>query len=86
MSEHIQEFAHAVRGVPQKIQKIPLRNIPEEDFFGAEIPELLERIIIGPTVYPNAMYQAFSKLLRDAGVPDPDNRIFISDIPLREAR
>lgn len=85
-SNHIQEFTHSVRGVPQKIQKIPLRNIPEEGFFGAEIPELLERIIIGPTEYPMAIYQAFSKLLGAAGVPDPENRIFISDIPLREPR
>lgn len=85
-SDHIQEFTRAVRGVPQKIQKIPLHNIPEEGFFGAEIPELLERIIIGPTEYPMAIYQAFSKLLGDAGVADPESRIFISDIPLREPR
>lgn len=85
-SDHIQEFTQAVRGVPQKIHKIPLHNIPEEGFFGAEIPELLERIIIGPTEYPMAIYQAFHKLLQDAGVADPESRIFTSDIPLREPR
>jgi hypothetical protein len=86
LSDYIKEAVWPVHGIPQKIQKIPLHNIPEHGFVGAEIPELLERIIIGPTQYPNAIYQAFCKLLFEAGVSDPENRVFVSDIPLRESR
>jgi len=72
-----------VNGVPQPIFKIPLKDIPDEDFVGAEIPALLDRIIIGPTQYPLPMLEAFTLLLTDAGVTDPDKRVFVSDIPIR---
>lgn len=83
-SPHMLDDVYSVRGVPQKIHKIPLKNIPEHSLVGAEIPELIERIIIGPTDYPNVVYQAFQKLLSEAGVQNPEERIFVSDIPLRE--
>lgn len=73
-----------VGGVPQQIYKIPLRNYPEEDFFGAEPNELVNRIIIGPTQYPYAMREAFIELLDKAGVAQAREKVFVSDIPLRQ--
>ncbi len=72
-----------IGGTPQPIYKIPLRNIPEEGLIGVDIPEFLERIIIGPTEYSSAMREAFETLLTDAGVDDPAQRVHVSDIPLR---
>jgi len=69
--------------MPQPIYKIPLRNIPEEGFVGAEIPELIDRIIIGPTQYPSAAREAFEYLLEQAGVHDSADRVIVSDLPLR---
>lgn len=83
-SNRIAEDIHSVRGVPQKIYKIPLEDVPDEGLVGVRIPDLIERIIIGPTQYPQAMFQAFEKLLKDAGVENPGERIFVSDIPLRQ--
>ncbi len=82
-SSHLAKEIEVIGGTPQPVYKIPLRNVPEEDLIGVEIPELLERIIIGPTEYPSAMREAFETLLADAGVDDPVNRIRVSDIPLR---
>ena len=82
-SDHLIKEVQVIGGTPQPIYKIPLRNIPEEGFVGAEIPELLDRIIIGPTQYPSAAFDAFLEMLSEAGVPDPANRIFLSDIPIR---
>lgn len=82
-SDHLIKEIQAVGGIPQPIYKIPLRNIPEEGFHGAEIPELVDRIIIGPTAYAMATYEAFKELLTDAGVADAGSRIVVSDIPLR---
>jgi hypothetical protein len=62
-----------IGGIPQPVYKIPLRNIPEEDFVGVEIPELLDRIIIGPTEYPDAIQEAFTDLLSTCGVENPSN-------------
>lgn len=82
-SDRLIPSIESVRGTPQRILKIPLKNIPEEDFVGLEISELLDRIIIGPSQYPQAIYQAFTQLLHDAGVQNPGNKVLISDIPLR---
>jgi len=72
-----------IHGVPQPIYKIPLKNVPDEGFFGAEPAEIVDRIIIGPTEYASATFQAFEELFRETGVDDPGARIFVSDIPLR---
>jgi len=70
------------RGVPQTIHKLPLRRF-EDIQFSTAIPDLIDRIIIGPTAYPLAMRDAFIELLSRAGVADPRARVWISDIPLR---
>ena len=44
---------------------------------------LVERIIIGPSAYPVPMWMAFVDALKKAGVPDPDKRVVISNIPIR---
>ena len=35
------------------------------------------------TLYPLAMLNAFRSLLREAGIPNPEAKIFPSNIPLR---
>jgi hypothetical protein len=82
-SPHILHDLVSVRGIPQPICKIPLKNIPEEGLIGIELAELVDRIIIGPTQYPLAMYDAFVELLRDAGVADAEAKVYTSAIPLR---
>lgn len=72
-----------IGGTPQPVYKIPLKNIAEEGFVGAEIPELIDRIIIGPTRYPLAAYEAFVHVLEEAGVEKPHQRVVMSQIPLR---
>jgi hypothetical protein len=82
-SDYLIKDMQAIRGAPQTIYKIPLKDIPSEDFVGAEIPALIDRIIIGPTQYPLAMWKAFVSLLTDAGVSNPSDKVFVSDIPIR---
>ncbi len=82
-SERVIRAVETIQGVPQNVIKVPLKNYPEEGFVGAELPELLERIIIGPTQHPRAIAGAFRDLLSQAKVAEPEKKIFISDIPLR---
>lgn len=74
----------SIRGAPQPICKIPLKDIPEEELMGIEIPNFVDRVIIGPTQYPMAIREAFVTLLKEAGMQDAPNRVFVSDIPLRQ--
>jgi hypothetical protein len=82
-SPHIEHCIEVIGGVPQKVCKIPLKNIPDEEFLGAELIELLDKIIIGPTDHGPAIYQAFCQALEEAGIQDPSARVVVSDIPLR---
>ena len=72
-----------VRGTPQIVYKLPLKDHPAEGLVGLEIPKLLNRIIIGPTENAFATYEALVELLSKAGVADPDSKVFTSQIPLR---
>jgi hypothetical protein len=81
-SQYLVKDIKVFRGIPQPIYKIPLKDISEVGL-AASIPNLLDRIIIGPTQYPLALAEAFYKLLVEAQVPDPESRICVSDIPLR---
>jgi Protein of unknown function (DUF2971) len=73
-----------VRGTPQTVLKIDLQNHPDQGLIGLSLPELLNRIIIGPCEFPQAILKAFRQLLVEAGVPEPDSKIVVSDIPLRQ--
>ena len=42
----------AVNGIPQSVYKLPLENITEVGLV-ARIPDLLDRVIIGPTEFPS---------------------------------
>jgi hypothetical protein len=81
-SQYLIKDIQVIGGVPQPIYKIPLKNIPEAEF-DASVSTLLDRIIIGPTQYPLALKEAFEHLLREADVSEAENKVWVSDIPLR---
>jgi hypothetical protein len=85
-SDHVRQTLETVRGVPQMVSKLPLHDIEGPDgerFTGATVPDLLERVIIGPSDAGPVLRDAFVHLLDEAGVPDPASKVFSSGIPLR---
>lgn len=82
-SERIQPAIRTVRGAPQTIYQIPLESVPEEGLHGLDIPELLDRIIVGPTEHGYAIAEAFVRKLTELGVENAWDRVHLSHIPLR---
>lgn len=82
-SERIKPYIRTVRGAPQTIYKIPLENVPDEGLVGLDIPELINRIIIGPTDHSYTIAEAYVRQLTSLGVKDAWERVHISKIPLR---
>lgn len=80
----LESSIEVVRGIPQPIKKIKLKDHPDEGLVGLELPKLLDRVIIGPTEFPKEIKKAFTLMLEEAGVPDAGKKIIISDIPLRQ--
>ena len=72
-----------IGNTPQIVYVLPLRHDPDNGLFGADIPSLLDRLIIGPTEFPYVSMQAFKSALTRANVVDVDSKVVVSDIPLR---
>jgi hypothetical protein len=82
-SDVIEESVASVNGLPQIVQKIPLENDPEKGLIDASPDKLIHRVIIGPSEFPMVQFDAFAKILKDAGIEKPEERISLSLIPLR---
>ncbi|MDD2368643.1 MAG: DUF2971 domain-containing protein [Sulfuricurvum sp.] len=82
-NELIEKSVESIAGVPQIVYKLVLEEYKNLEVTSMSIPNLVNKIIIGPTQYPLALLDAFHILLNEAGVSDTSNKIVISDIPLR---
>jgi hypothetical protein len=82
-SKIIKSSTETISGIPQIIHKIPLLDNPAENVVGVSIPALVDRIIIGPTMYGAPMYSAFVEALTAVGMPDAASRVVFSGIPIR---
>jgi hypothetical protein len=72
-----------IHGVPQRIYTIPFKNYPDEGMMGATIPELIDRILIGPSRDAFTIQTAYIAELEGCGVEDARDRVMITDVPLR---
>lgn len=76
------EHQVVLAGVPQTVFALPLQDNPAQGLHGADIPSLLDRVIIGPTNYPYVSRSAFQRVLaKTHGIKD--DRVIASDIPIR---
>lgn len=82
-SDYVKSSIESIDGVPQEVHKIPLKNLPEHGLLNVEIPELIQRIIIGPTDQQLVIGHTFIKLLTEAGCNDAEKRVHYSGISLR---
>jgi len=72
-----------VRGIPQMVCKVPLRDQAGLNMPWLNLDKLIHRIIIGPCVYPEQVKWAFCEILRRKGV-DPTEKVVTAEIPLRQ--
>jgi hypothetical protein len=82
-SQLIEHSPEVVGGIPQIVYKIPLDGAVSPALAELDLAAMFDRLIIGPSPYPLAMYEAFKATLSASGVPDAGNKIFASGIPIR---
>lgn len=80
-SDFVTPFTKSISGIPQVIHKVRLENKPEKGLYSFSIPELLDRVIIGPSDYADTIQSSLIAELRAVGVKDPV--VVKSEIPLR---
>ena len=82
-SSLMESSTEVIAGVPQIVHKIPLDAAASSALTELDIAAMFDRLIIGPSQYPQAMYEAFKIALSTAGVADAGSKIVASLIPIR---
>ena len=72
-----------VSGVPQPIYKVPLDASVDPVIASLDFATVFDRLIIGPSLYPWPMFEAFVEALTKSGVADAAGRVWVSEIPIR---
>lgn len=72
-----------IGGVPQIVYKLPLDEAVSDTLAELDFSQIFDRLIIGPSPYPYAQYEAFVAALEIAGVQNASERVFVSGIPIR---
>ena len=79
----MESFTEVVAGVPQIVYKVPLDGSLSPLIADLDFAQVFDRLIVGPTPYPWPIYGAFVEALKATGVPNADERVFVSNIPNR---
>ena len=79
----MQSSTEVVAGVPQVVYKVPLDSSASPLIADVDFTRVFDRLIVGPTPYPWPIYGAFVEALKAAGVANAEERVFVSDIPIR---
>jgi hypothetical protein len=82
-SSFVTQITREVAGIPQPIYQLPLDKSVSPIFKDLDLPNMFDRLIIGPSPYPWPIYQAFVDVLTRAGVPSAGERVWSSNIPIR---
>jgi hypothetical protein len=79
----MQSSTEVVAGVPQVVYKVPLDGSASPLIADLDFTQVFDRLIVGPTPYPWPIYGAFVEALKATGVPNAEERVFVSNIPIR---
>jgi hypothetical protein len=82
-SSLMKSFIEVVGGIPQIIYKLPVDAKVSDALTDLDLVRMFDRLIVGPSQFSWAMYEAFIKALKAAGVEQPETRVHISGIPIR---
>lgn len=82
-AERVPTRIMSLNGVPQRIYSIPFKDYPDEGFIGATVPDLIDRVLIGPSTDAHMIAEAFVSELLSFGVTDAHLKVVMTGIPLR---
>lgn len=82
-SPHMKSATETISGIPQLVYKLPLDASLPGTPAGLDITCIFERLIIGPSPYSSAQYEAFVNVLKEVGVSNAEELVFRSATPIR---
>ena len=82
-SRLMESSTEVVSGVPQVVYKVPFDASVSDQIADLDFMQIFDHLIIGPTPYPQPIYSAFVNELAKAGVANSDEKVRVSEIPIR---
>jgi hypothetical protein len=79
----MESSTEVLTGVPQVIHKVPLDVGVAPELADLDLARIFDRLIIGPSQFAPAIYEAFVVALKKIGVADAEKRVVASNIPIR---
>lgn len=83
-SDWLKKENEVIAGTPQEVVKVALRDDESLGIVGLGPSRLFNRIIIGPSQYPMPTYHALHNALSVAGIANPSEILWTSNIPIRQ--
>lgn len=86
-SEAVIPFNVTINGIPQTVYELPFHNPGKGAIFNIpqlNLNEILAGIMLGPCAYPETVFRALREEMTTAGIEQPEKRIIVSNIPLRQ--
>ena len=74
-----------IKGIPQRVYRIPFVDYPSEGLTGLTIPDLIDLVLIGPSLDSYAIRDAYVNKLKELNVVNPESKVIITGIPLRHS-
>jgi hypothetical protein len=84
-SVELVDHQEVIGGVPQTVYKMQLKNKPADNVMGIELPELIDRIIVGPSLHAGPIREAIIAKLAARNVADAASKVVVSGLPKRLA-
>jgi hypothetical protein len=84
-TQWVENSVEIVRGIPQRIIKLKFHNDVSKNITGLTPNELINRVIIGPSDSSIQVRDALLYAMQSASIQNPEDRIWMSHIPLRHS-
>lgn len=82
-SDWVEQSVEIVRGMPQHVMKLHLKDDAEKNITGVAPETLVNRVIIGPCDNPIQIRASIGEAMQRAGIENPLQKMWMSLIPLR---
>jgi hypothetical protein len=79
----MKSFVESVGGIPQTIYKLPIDGGLDPALADLDLVRIFDRLIVGPSQFSLAMYEAFVKTLTSIDIEKAETRVLVSGIPIR---
>jgi len=83
-TQYLSQDVESIGAISQVVVKLDIDAAAKNGIPGCAPNDLIDRILIGPTDYPEITYRAMVKLLSSVGAIDASNKVHITNVPLRQ--